>query len=226
MWSYYGSKSKIIKKYPPPEHDLIIEPFAGSARYALLYHDKQVLLNDTYKIIIDNWNYLIKATPEQINNFPDFKRGDDLRNFDIPQEEKNLIGFAMARGRPVPSNIYSPWAADGDEIGTFKRRVLKNLDNIRHFKTSCVDYRDLENKEATWFIDPPYQQGGHLYVENSINYEELAEWCKSRKGQVIVCENGNADWLPFRPLVELQGQRRRTLELIWTNQDIPGDDSD
>jgi len=226
MFSYYGSKSKIIKHYPPPEHDLIIEPFAGSARYALLYHDKQVLLNDTYEIIIDNWNYLIKATPEQIKNLPNFKRGDDLRTFDIPQVEKNLLGFVMARGRVKPANIYSPWASEGDEIGTFKRRVLKNLDNIRHFETSCVDYRELENKEATWYIDPPYQQGGHLYVENSINYEELAEWCKSRKGQVIVCENGNANWLPFRPLVELQGQRRRTLELIWTNQDIPGDNCD
>jgi site-specific DNA-adenine methylase len=36
MFSYYGSKSKIVKYYPCPAHDKIIEPFAGSARYSLL----------------------------------------------------------------------------------------------------------------------------------------------------------------------------------------------
>jgi len=33
MFSYYGSKSKIVDYYPPPKHKRIIEPFAGSARY-------------------------------------------------------------------------------------------------------------------------------------------------------------------------------------------------
>ncbi len=42
MFSYYGSKSKIVKHYPPPEYDTIIEPFAGSARYALMYYNKNV----------------------------------------------------------------------------------------------------------------------------------------------------------------------------------------
>ena len=31
MFSYYGSKSKIVDYYPPPKHKKIIEPFAGSA---------------------------------------------------------------------------------------------------------------------------------------------------------------------------------------------------
>ena len=30
MFSYYGSKSKIVGYYPKPEHNKIIEPFAGS----------------------------------------------------------------------------------------------------------------------------------------------------------------------------------------------------
>jgi site-specific DNA-adenine methylase len=33
MFSYYGSKSKIIDHYPAPKFNKIIEPFAGSARY-------------------------------------------------------------------------------------------------------------------------------------------------------------------------------------------------
>ena len=30
MFSYYGSKGKIVDYYPPPKHKKIIEPFAGS----------------------------------------------------------------------------------------------------------------------------------------------------------------------------------------------------
>ena len=37
MFSYYGSKSKIIKHYPKPTTLKIREPFAGSARYSEMY---------------------------------------------------------------------------------------------------------------------------------------------------------------------------------------------
>ena len=30
MFSYYGSKSKIVNYYPPPKYSKIIEPFCGS----------------------------------------------------------------------------------------------------------------------------------------------------------------------------------------------------
>jgi len=39
MWSYYGSKSKVVKHYPKPKYDLIIEPFAGAAWYSVFASD-------------------------------------------------------------------------------------------------------------------------------------------------------------------------------------------
>ena len=59
---------------------------------------------------------------------------------------------------------------------------------------------DLENEEATWFIDPPYQFGGHEYKcsNKQIDFAKLAEWCEDRNGQAIVCENTKATWLPFK----------------------------
>ena len=92
-------------------------------------------------------------------------------------------------------------------IWTQKRLSENNIMN---------DNEDLENEEATWFIDPPYKYGGEHYVMNGINYDELAEWCKSRKGQVIVCENTSADWLDFEPLIEITGQRKKTTEAFKT----------
>ena len=53
MFSYYGSKSKLVKHYPPPTCNKIIEPLAGSARYALEYFEKDVLLVDAYEVIVE-----------------------------------------------------------------------------------------------------------------------------------------------------------------------------
>ena len=81
MFSYYGSKSKIVDYYPPPKHKKIIEPFAGSARYSLKYWDNDVLLIDKYDVIVDVWNYLKNATEKDILGLPQLKKGEDLRNF-------------------------------------------------------------------------------------------------------------------------------------------------
>ena len=55
MFSYYGSKSKLVDYYPPPKFDKIIEPFAGSARYSLKYWQNDILLIDKYKL--DKFDY-------------------------------------------------------------------------------------------------------------------------------------------------------------------------
>ena len=71
MFSYYGSKSKIINKYPSPKFDKIIEPFAGSARYALKWWDRDVLLVDLYLVIIEIWHYLQAASKQDIMGLPE-----------------------------------------------------------------------------------------------------------------------------------------------------------
>ena len=79
--------------------------------------------------------------------------------------------------------------------------------------------KNLENKKGTWFIDPHYMFGGHLYKKNNknIDFKKLGDWCKNRNGQTIVCENTKADWLPFKPMVKMQGVKHKTTEAIWSN---------
>jgi 16S rRNA G966 N2-methylase RsmD len=82
------------------------------------------------------------------------------------------------------------------------------------------DYADCNiSGSGTWFIDPPYQRAGRHYRfgPDQIDYKELAAWCLSRPGQVIVCENHGADWLPFQSLSEVKTTRagRRSREVVW-----------
>ena len=80
-------------------------------------------------------------------------------------------------------------------------------------------YDEIQNQEATWFIDPPYQFGGEYYIKSNkhLNFEKLGDWCQSRSGQVIVCENTKATWLPFYPMRDMQGSQYKTTEAIWSN---------
>jgi site-specific DNA-adenine methylase len=217
MFSYYGSKSKIINYYPSPKYNRIIEPFAGSARYSLKYYENQCWINDLYSIIFDIWRWIQNATMSDLEKIPNLKKGDDLRNFDLESDLKKLLGFAVNYGSAFPVNLYTNWASKSHEIETLKKKLLKYIGKIKHWKITNYNYLDIPNEEATWFIDPPYQHGGYLYVENKIDYTELANWCLSRKGQIVVCENSKADWLPFTTLKRIQGQASTmTTEVIFT----------
>jgi len=220
MFSYYGSKSKIVNYYPPPKHQEIIEPFAGSARYSLKYWQNDVLLVDKYQVVIDVWNYLKCASEKDILDFKklNLKPKDKLTDFNLSEIERKFIGFLIVSGVSQPGkNVASFEGIDINRNGF--SRIANNLHKIRHWNIICDDYVNLDNIEATWFIDPPYQFGGEHYKESSknIDFKQLAEWCKSRNGQVIVCENTKADWLPFKPMIDMVGSVHKTTEAIWSN---------
>ena len=54
LWSYYGRKTKVIKMYPNPQYDIIIEPFAGTAVYSLYDNNwqKEIHLIEKYDVIV------------------------------------------------------------------------------------------------------------------------------------------------------------------------------
>lgn len=73
-------------------------------------------------------------------------------------------------------------------------RRTSNRSGATTARVACADYRQMPNVEATWYIDPPYDnRAGSYYVHADVD-------C----GQVIVCENEGATWLPFRPFATLK----------------------
>jgi hypothetical protein len=125
-------------------------------------------------------------------------------------------------GRGV-HDVITPMGADCWNA-RLKRKLLEAvIPRVQHWQIVEGDYRDLRPVQATWFIDPPYaNEAGARYRHASLDYDELAGWVMSRPGQVIVCENVGADWLPFEPLgtsargIKSRYQRANTGEAVFT----------
>ena len=223
MWGYYGSKSKIIDLYPEPKFDIIIEPFAGTAQYALKYWDRDVILIDKYPTICNLWKWLQGCSREDILQTRRLEYGQSTDDFEWDcQERKDLVGFIIGGAPTMPKKHATKWKTVlRPNTQNFKLGMIAdNLDRIRHWQIIQGDYTDSPDIPATWFVDPPYVVGGRFYKFGSklLDYGKLAEWCRSRKGQTIVCEAENQDWLPFTKLTESRGNKYKHKEYIWTNE--------
>ncbi len=223
MFSYYGSKANIVRLYPKPRYPKIKEAFAGSGRFSLEHFEHDVLLVDKWPVIIDVWKWLQQCSTNDILSLPRrLTHGDSLHDitFDC-QAQKDFYGFIVGAGaeRPRRTVGYRRTTHRPNAINHCLKETAAQLYKIKHWNFVCGDYLDMVNEEATWFIDPPYQHGGHKYTMSNakIDFTQLAQWCNTRQGDVIVCENTKADWLPFIPLIKQRGSNATTTEAIFTN---------
>lgn len=234
FFGYFGSKWKLSGRYNPPQEDTLIEPFAGSAGYAMRYPGKKVILYDAFEPVYMVWDYLIHANESEIRALPDLPEGaevDDLK--DVCQEARYLIGYWIVKASATPRQRGSKWMHMHDYVGSswwgekIRNRIASQLHCIQHWKIVHASYVDIPNQRATWFVDPPYQHQGKSYPKNGLDYPALGEWCRGREGQVIVCEGEGANWLPFVPLDNTSRtktaskagteNRERAQEWIWEN---------
>lgn len=220
MWGYYGSKSKIINKYPKPKHTTIIEPFAGTAQYSLHYWENDIFLYEKYDVVVKLWKWLQKCSKSDILNIRQLKYGESTSDFTWScEEEKNLVGFIIAGAPATPKNRATRWkTVVRPNTQNYKLNyIAENLYKIKHWNIELKSFDCVTNQVATWFIDPPYQDKGKYYKHGSknIDFEFLSAWCQERFGQVIVCEDINATWLPFVSLTSSRGNRYQHHEAVW-----------
>lgn len=223
--SYYGGKHAKAHAYPDPIYDTIVEPFAGSAGYSVYHYNRNVILIEKYRILADIWQWLIDVSEHEFLSLPSaFVHIDDLKQ--LSTVEKNYLGFRTSMSPEKPArciNVGYNLIRGKGWTESIKRAIAEQLKYIRHFKIYCGSYVDFDIEyPATWFIDPPYNhREGSRYVHSDINYAHLASWCKTRKGQVIACENLGANWLPFQPLYKINGgQNKRRIEVMWHAENI------
>lgn len=222
FFSFYGSKWRSAPLYPAPQCDTVIEPFAGSAGYSLRHYERDVRLYDADPCIVGVWEYLIRTPRAEIERLPLLQAGEDVRDLPVCPEAQALIGFWLNRATTIPARTLSQWALNGPRPhlhwGDFARsRIAEQVDKIRHWRVTLGSYESAEHVCATWFIDPPYVNKGrhYRYSSRSIDFAALGEWCKTRPGQVIVCEQAGAEWLPFQPLADIKARSGKSSEVIW-----------
>lgn len=232
--SYYGSKYRLASKYPTPQHDTIIEPFAGGAGYSLHYPAHDVKLYDLNEDVCLVWDYMINANPDEIRKLPMLERDQSIDELQgLTKGQRNLIGFWLkyAIGSFAYKYTNLTWKKriiNEANVWCERRRekLAQTSERIKHWTITNCSYHDIPDQDATWFVDPPYQcKAGRRYQHHQIDFEHLAGWCQSRSGQVVVCENSNSEpWLPFVPFATTQGVQKKTTEVIWTNFPLESSD--
>jgi hypothetical protein len=203
FFRYYGAKCKFAHLYPAPQYQTIVEPFAGTAGYSLRYPRLQVILFDKSEVVTTLWDYLIRVKETEIRSLPTDVLHVELDDLRLCQEARWLIGMWVTLSPQTPAKRASVYVRNNYHPGRnwsrrVRERIASQLKFIRHWKVFHQSYRKAPDIIATWFVDPPYNnKAGSCYKHHKINYPSLGQWCLERQGQVIVCENEGADWLPF-----------------------------
>lgn len=228
--SYYGSKSKLAHLYPPPQHGLIVEPFAGAGCYSWLHRaGREVWLNDLDARTYSIWKFLTSEEACDIveNIVPDTVEPGQKVSDLIPEELPGLREICRAeanQGTQGAKGVHDQITKMGAKCWKVKRKLREVIPEVKNWKITNIDYKDLMNVDATWFVDPPYSNAaGSRYRTNDVDYEQLGWWCLNRRGLTIVCENEGASWLPFQPLdhprvsIRSRYQKANAREVMWTN---------
>lgn len=224
FFPYFGTKSSHHHRYPWPRYDTIVEPFAGGAGYSHGHYQRQVVLVDLDPRVVALWRYIIGTPSDEIAALPLLEIGGRVDDLDVCEGARLLISCW--------ANPIGPFRNQATEFCDWnartRARIAEQCEHVRHWRVlDAQSYDSVEiDGRATWFVDPPYQRNhGSQYRHSArrIDFDALGAWCRSRCGQTIVCEAGDADWLPFRPLFRAQrshGQVLRTSsEVVWTSSE-------
>ena len=199
-FAYYGAKHGLAPKYPKPRHRVVVEPFAGSAAYSV-YHAQNIdhaILIDADERLVDLWHEIQTMTERDVDLIGRQLEGERFTHRLILWMAGSGYGTSRLDSHPVTSRMRKDWPS-------VSARIKRALPYVKRWTITHGSYTDSPDIDATWFVDPPYQQNGTMAGAGyrcsaaDIDFADLAKWCRSRRGQTIVCEQSPASWLPFHP---------------------------
>lgn len=223
-FAYYGAKHGMAAKYPRPRHPVVVEPFAGSAAYSVHHarHIDHAIICDADPGVVDLWHELQTMTAHDVDLIGTQLHGTHFTHPLLAGMAGSTTMTATLEGkrRAVTPRMLKDWP-------TVRRRIINALEPIRTWQVLHATYDQAPDIEATWHIDPPYQENGTMagagyrHGADAIDFDHLGAWCQARRGFVMVCEQSPATWLPFHPFTTQAngagvGTVART-ELIWRN---------
>jgi site-specific DNA-adenine methylase len=226
MFYYYGAKNTLSRYYPSPQYQTIVEPFGGSAAYSCYHLSKdenlRAIICEKNPEVCDAWEWLMGCSEQDVIDYPTPEIGEQAFDFLIKTCSASNAS-AKCKSMKFTDRVKRVFEIQ-------KRKILKLLPIRDRITFIRGDFRDLDNYEATWFIDPPYQvvsanpktifPAGDGYAfdcgASRLDFGELANYCKSRNGQVIVCEKNGATWMDFQPFHQNKTSLNNIYkEVIW-----------
>ena len=111
MFPYFGRKKAIAHLYPRPVHDIIVEPFAGSAAYSMHSENwtKQVILVEQSPRFAELWKWLIHEDtdgPALLNALPEMIDIGATVKFDFDDPADTLLSLCMITDTPHRTFLY------------------------------------------------------------------------------------------------------------------------
>jgi len=235
FFKYFGSKWRVSIVTPEPQHNTIVEPFAGSACYSLRHYKKDVILYETHQPVVELWRWLIySATKQDILDIPltkDVPAFTPIDTLPLSKGQQLLLQYNQRT-----NNNTSRTTADishfinGGWTAGKRAMVAQYINAIKHWQIFQLDgMTAFHHKNATYEVDPPYSLYGHKYYKQMqrLDYDMLAKHCLSMRSQVIVHESTAKDgtlpaYLPFQSFNKQFHRNDRMTnpvkELIWTNK--------
>ncbi len=227
LFKWFGSKWQSAKRYPPPEHDRIVEPFAGGAGYSLNYVDKNVFLWEDDPNLAALWTWLLRAKSEEILDIPlDVPVGTDIRTLGMNRGQELLLKHWQRTNNVGDCWTISPWGhLPGQWTANTRARVAEESQAIRHWRIAPPI--DLVDQPCTWFIDPPYLYN-YRYRKGlpDFDYDALSSLVQTiHSGSlIIVCEAARKsdgaipDYLNFEPSHQSVTSRRKPSQSHHSNE--------
>ncbi len=209
LFKWFGSKWQAARHYPPPQNDVVLEPFAGSAGYGLRHYAKNVVVAESDPNIFALWKWLVEiATEADVRAIPiNIPEGTDIRSLGLSSGQALLLKSWQRTNNVGNCWTISPWGnKPGQWTANTRARVASEFHAIKHWKVAADGLKLLRVgtnvSGVTWFIDPPYQYN-YKYSGWDFSYSDLARLILGLAGEAIVCEAVNPksgdkpEWLPF-----------------------------
>ncbi len=221
IFPYVGGKWRCQKIIQPliPEHDIYIEPFAGSL--ATFFHKdpaKIEVINDLNKDIInffevlinkkrfDKLLYMLKNTPYSIALYEKLRKAKI-----VDKTYRAYQWFCIARmshGGMKPNSqkviLTSGWRYSKGKSNTYAKEIKqfhRSINNLKYFRDrllnvylECSDYKKIllrwVDKNTFIFVDPPYYNLNYYkYNFNLQDHNELKTILESLKCKIMITYN-------------------------------------